>query len=470
MNKKEFLKELEKRLSILEDTERKDIINEYKDTIEEKMKHGETEEDAIRDFGSMDELVREILKAYKINPEFQKKDSEFKESAKEVGRNLDAMIKKGAKSMADYTNKLADDMKENGRELTVEFIFELLLKALLLLVLLALLAIPFQIIKYLGIGILDVFFTPLDMIGIFLWKIIIYVLYFVTCIIITITMFRKYVPFGNESVSPSSKREEKGTKKVKKEIIEDYSVTGTKEEKEASRGNHWFSIFLKIIGVLFIIPCVCANVGLVCAIVVIIYLIIKGVPLFGVLILICGLSWLFAYFQDSIYRLTFRHKRIFFFPLFGSMILIVFGGLWSMEQLFHMDYYARLPEGDFQSKTVLVERIIQNPLLVEGNVEIIKKLDSSLSDQQVKIEIRYYEDFISMDYTLETRNCGVTLCDVLDVDRYFSQAKKPFRLIRDSVISNLKENKIYSYRDLRKIFVTISANETTMKSVSFENF
>jgi len=46
---------------ILSEEERNDILNEYKDTIEEKVKHGSSEEEAVADFGSIEELSREIL-------------------------------------------------------------------------------------------------------------------------------------------------------------------------------------------------------------------------------------------------------------------------------------------------------------------------------------------------------------------------------------------------------------------------
>ena len=74
MNKKEFLDKLEKKLSILDESERKDILDEYKDTISEKVKHGQSEEEAVADFGDVDELVKEILSAYKIDPDFEGKD------------------------------------------------------------------------------------------------------------------------------------------------------------------------------------------------------------------------------------------------------------------------------------------------------------------------------------------------------------------------------------------------------------
>ena len=61
MNKKKFLKLLEEKLQIFSEEERNDILNEYKDTIEEKVKHGSSEEEAVADFGSIEELSREIL-------------------------------------------------------------------------------------------------------------------------------------------------------------------------------------------------------------------------------------------------------------------------------------------------------------------------------------------------------------------------------------------------------------------------
>ena len=39
MTKNKFLKELDKSLYVLAEVERKDIINEYRDIIEEKVKH-----------------------------------------------------------------------------------------------------------------------------------------------------------------------------------------------------------------------------------------------------------------------------------------------------------------------------------------------------------------------------------------------------------------------------------------------
>lgn len=72
MNKETFLEELRGYLRILEDQEQEDILEEYAQHIDMKIQKGLSEEEAIRDFGSMRELAAEILEAYHVKPEFDK--------------------------------------------------------------------------------------------------------------------------------------------------------------------------------------------------------------------------------------------------------------------------------------------------------------------------------------------------------------------------------------------------------------
>ena len=73
MNKEKFLMELRAHLSILENQEQEDILAEYAQHIDMKMQKGLSEEEAIRDIGSMQDLAAEILEAYHVKPEFRKK-------------------------------------------------------------------------------------------------------------------------------------------------------------------------------------------------------------------------------------------------------------------------------------------------------------------------------------------------------------------------------------------------------------
>ncbi|MCI9593959.1 MAG: DUF1700 domain-containing protein [Lachnospiraceae bacterium] len=93
MKKQEFLEELKQYLHVLEDEEQDDILQEYEQHIEMKIEKGLSEDEAIRDFGSVRELAGEILEAYHVK--LDSKDN--------VKKNTD---KKGLKKYALLSLKL----------------------------------------------------------------------------------------------------------------------------------------------------------------------------------------------------------------------------------------------------------------------------------------------------------------------------------------------------------------------------
>ena len=66
MTKETFIKKLRSNLKNLEEKEISEIISEYSDHIEQKVASGKTVEEAIADFGDLDELAGDILSAYHI--------------------------------------------------------------------------------------------------------------------------------------------------------------------------------------------------------------------------------------------------------------------------------------------------------------------------------------------------------------------------------------------------------------------
>ena len=57
MDKKTFLEELRSSLSVLQETELNDIMDEYEQHIDMKVQSGLTEEEAIAEFGNRKELI-----------------------------------------------------------------------------------------------------------------------------------------------------------------------------------------------------------------------------------------------------------------------------------------------------------------------------------------------------------------------------------------------------------------------------
>ena len=210
MNKEEFLEKLKKELSILNDKEKEDIIDEYKSTIEEKVKHGQTEEEAVKDFGDLDELVSEILDAYKINPEYKEKDGSFSKFTEE-GEKL---IKKGANKLADMTRDFADNIRNNDAEMNLNLAFEIIIKVFFTLIILAVLTIPLRFFGNLGFSFADTFFEPFS----FIIKIIIFILFIALYLsigmLIIISLFKQY--FKKENNEGIKENEPKETNNLKK--------------------------------------------------------------------------------------------------------------------------------------------------------------------------------------------------------------------------------------------------------------
>ena len=87
MTKNELFSYLEKRLAVLDKNERADILAEFDQHISNKIAGGCTEEEAVADFGDPEQLVEEILEAYKLDPEYGCKGG-YGNSENPVGRFL----------------------------------------------------------------------------------------------------------------------------------------------------------------------------------------------------------------------------------------------------------------------------------------------------------------------------------------------------------------------------------------------
>lgn len=70
MDKGNYLKELKKRLSLINEGEVSNIIFEYNEYINFKINEGLTEEEILISLGDVNELAREILYSYKISEKY----------------------------------------------------------------------------------------------------------------------------------------------------------------------------------------------------------------------------------------------------------------------------------------------------------------------------------------------------------------------------------------------------------------
>lgn len=177
MTKDEFLSILDRKLQVINEKERRDIIDEYRTHIEMKMQEGKSEEEAIEDFGDVDELVNDILDAYKINTDRVHHNFDAK-----VNRFMDELYDGFKRFLGSFTSLEVDDV--------VRLIFEIFI----ILVLLAILRIPFEIISSIGSSLLH------SLIGLGvgtvlagIWRLIINIAYIVVFVAVLVNLISKRV-------------------------------------------------------------------------------------------------------------------------------------------------------------------------------------------------------------------------------------------------------------------------------------
>ena len=462
MNKKDFIKELTKKLQVLEENEIKDIIDEYSGIIDEKVTHGKTEEEAVKDFGDTSELAEEILSAYKINPNY-KKDND---TIKNIVNDCEVLIKKGASKLTDFSKKVAEDLQKDDSKLNVETMFEIIIKIFITIIIFALLKIPFKFLFHFGSGILGIVFYPLDVVLIAIWQLIIIVANLVCCILIFIAMFKKY--FNNSTrVEKVIKKQTVTKKTVKKNIKNEVKKEEYKEEQNNNYEGSVTRVVMVIIKVFiiicFIIPLIFLNIGIYIALSIAIFAIIKGIEVIGLAILLSGLAIIISYILGIIYDSVFNYKKIYTYPFIIGTVLIVVGGLVFFEEALSFNYYNKIPETNFSKETITYEERIDRDTSINvifGSKSYIE--DNDLDNNKIVIEVTYYDDLIDAEKVNYNNRKKI----VIDIDhknyRYQHKInKKMYKL----VMSNLKDNEIYNYSKLFETDVTIYANNETMKLI-----
>ena len=108
MNKNEFLKKLSKLLHMLQEEEVRDILDEYEQHNDMKVAGGMSEEDAIADFGSVEELAEEILDAYHVKADFKKKKVDV---VGKVQAESKKVMKNAGEAGKSFWTRCADKMK-----------------------------------------------------------------------------------------------------------------------------------------------------------------------------------------------------------------------------------------------------------------------------------------------------------------------------------------------------------------------
>lgn len=452
MNKKEFLDKLEKKLSILDESERKDILDEYKDTISEKVKHGQSEEEAVADFGNVDELVKEILSAYKIDPDFEGKDENTFNKLLSDGEDL---IKKGADKLAKTSKGLASDFKRTNKEINLSLVFEIVIKIIITIFLIGILRLPFMLIYEVGKGMLDSIFAPFEMIFSFLFGVLLLIVYLSLCVLVIVSLFKGYFKHDDTSLEDAHKEEEENKNS---EVKEKSPV-----KKGRSTLGEAIILIIKIWVVIFImVPAVFVDLCILFGLCLAIIYLIKGINLFGLGILLLGCLIMCTWFIKLIYGILFKAEKVNVIPLIISIILMMVGGLLFADMIINIDYYDKVPS-NIKKESKSYEYKIDERTVISNLNGYTEEIVKDMKDGEIKVEVDYYKEATKIK--IDDYDAG-DYRRIAFVNNY--TGINPTKFMYNNFIDNLKDNKIYNYNDVYAFNIKVYGNEKTLEMVEEE--
>ena len=452
MNKKEFLDKLEKKLSILDESERKDILDEYKDTISEKVKHGQSEEEAVADFGDVDELVKEILSAYKIDPDFEGKDENTFNKLLSDGEDL---IKKGADKLAKTSKGLASDFKRTNKEINLSLVFEIVIKIIITIFLIGILRLPFMLIYEVGKGMLDSIFAPFEMIFSFLFGVLLLIVYLSLCVLVIVSLFKGYFKHDDTALEDAHKEEEENKNS---EVTEKSPV-----KKGRSTLGEAIILIIKIWVVIFImVPAVFVDLCILFGLCLAIIYLIKGINLFGLGILLLGCLIMCTWFIKLIYGILFKAKKVNVIPLIISIILMMVGGLLFADMIINIDYYDKVPS-NIKKESKSYEYKIDERTVISNLNGYTEEIVKDMKDGEIKVEVDYYKEATKIK--IDDYDAG-DYRRIAFVNNY--TGINPTKFMYNNFIDNLKDNKIYNYNDVYAFNIKVYGNEKTLAMVEEE--
>ena len=148
---------------------------------------------------------------------------------------------------------------------------------------------------------------------------------------------------------------------------------------------------------LFLIPLFLSNFGLTIALVVLGFLLYKGLNVISLIIVLLGLITIFGCIGSFINNILRNRIKFNFISLIIGIALFVTGCLLVVDSAIKIDYYNDIPHYSYVPKTIVYNEEIDEKTYIYGNDEIEIVIDNTLEDGKIDIEVTYYDDFIAIN-------------------------------------------------------------------------
>ena len=376
---------------------------------------------------SKDEVIKEICKDYNLDYE------------KTIRRNnLDKDITNVSLLISNFIRDIIKLFRKTVYNRKLESILESIVKLIVFIIIIMVIKIPFIGIDYLVKYFSNMLFYPFQYSIRYISSLFVSLIYMLICITCGLKLFGNY-------------------RGIEKKIIDENKIKSVDEEYKYLDKLIRIVIYLAVLIPLFILLIVCIILFILS-----VYIVITGVKLIGVSIIFLGLIMILIsvikLFRDGLNNK--KDSRLL--KLSVSSLVFIFGCLYTVYNFstFKTNEDFNYSEMDTvtDSLELKLDDINTKVLVRNGNYELVK--DSTLQDNNIRIEATYYDDYVDILYGQEkigeinVLRFSPISDDNIDYFKFFNVVHK-----------DLKKGYIFNYSDVKKINIKVYANEEVISKI-----
>ena len=380
-------------------------------------------------------------------------------------KDASKVVKVGFKNIADYIKKTIYLFEHQS----FKDIIKMIAQVMIIICVILCFSIPFMLFKEM---VVSLFYTGDNWFSIFFsrfWNFIFNASYGILAIATFLYIFKVKFLDGEEIVieevnesldtidddnSQDTVKDNKKKKVIKVKRTEGFSLLDLLSKA--------ITLCLKVFLLFLLIPAIIGVIMLIIAFVLLVILIFRGVFLVGPIFIALGITVfcliVIELILDFIFNLRFSRRRVIITVISSVVVSAVGLGL-SIWYFLNLNVVNDVPN-NFKQETQEEVYMMNDELLIQYGWNYIKFVEDESMTNQIRVRIDYYPDYTAAELEKEDNEIFINY-DTINSIR--------INEVTDSIINNLKKNKLYTYDKLGTVSMTITSSKNNIEKLK-ENY
>ena len=380
-------------------------------------------------------------------------------------KDASKVVKVGFKNIADYIKKTIYLFEHQS----FKDIIKMIAQVMIIICVILCFSIPFMLFKEM---VVSLFYTRDNWFSIFFsrfWNFIFNASYGILAIATFLYIFKVKFLDGEEIVieevnesldtidddnSQDTVKDNKKKKVIKVKRTEGFSLLDLLSKA--------ITLCLKVFLLFLLIPAIIGVIMLIIAFVLLVILIFRGVFLVGPIFIALGITVfcliVIELILDFIFNLRFSRRRVII-TIISSVVVSAVGLGLSIWYFLNLNVVNDVPN-NFKQETQEEVYMMNDELLIQYGWNYIKFVEDESMTNQVRVRIDYYPDYTAAELEKEDNEIFINY-DTINSIR--------INEVTDSIINNLKKNKLYTYDKLGTVSMTITSSKNNIEKLK-ENY